>query len=78
MQVILPCVLIVLYAVRGVQLWKGDPAAAQRILVLHAVGGILAVVQMAGGNPLVMVLQGIKLGIHVFGGVTAHLARRAL
>lgn len=77
MQVILPVVLIVLYAFRGVQLWKGEPAAAQRILALHVVGGILAIVQMAGGNEIVMILHGIKLAIHLFGGVTAHLARRA-
>ncbi len=76
-QLAIQVVLIGLYAVRGVQLWKGDPAAAQRILVLHVIGGVMAVIQAVMGNPIVIVLQVIKLAIHLFGGITAHLARRA-
>jgi hypothetical protein len=76
-QIILPCVLIVLYAVRGYQLFMGDPLAARRILWLHGAGGVAAIVQMATGTPLLVVLQGIKLLIHVFGGVTAYMAQRS-
>ncbi|MEO7094948.1 MAG: hypothetical protein ABI175_16940 [Polyangiales bacterium] len=77
LQIIMPCVLIVLYAFRGVQLYKGDAAAAQKIVVLHAIGGIMAIIQIAAGNSLVVVLYGIKVAIHVFGGVTAYLTRRS-
>jgi len=76
MQVILPIVLIVLYALRGFQLFKGDPTAARRILWLHGVGGVMAVIQIASGSTLLVVLQSIKLLIHIFGGVTALLAQR--
>lgn len=76
-QIILPCVLIALYALRGYQLWKGDPAAATRVLWLHGIGGVMAVLQIASGGTILMVLQGIKLLIHIFGGVTAFMAQRA-
>src|SRR5215831_11493637 len=49
-QTILPIILIALYAVRGVQIWKGDVAAARRILWLHGLGAIAAVVQMTNGG----------------------------
>ena len=75
-QAILPIVLIVLYAVRGVQIFKGDPAAARRILWLHGIGAISAVIQIGSGGGLFVVLQGIKILIHIFGGVTAYLAQR--
>jgi len=75
---LMPMVLIGLYAVRGYQLFKGDVAAAQRILLLHAIGGVVAILQMAKGvDAMVMALQGVKVLIHVFGGVTALLAQRA-
>ncbi len=76
-HVVLPCVLIGLYALRGYQLFKGDPAAAKRILWLHGVGGVMALIQIFSGGTLIMVLQGIKLVIHVFGALTAYLAARA-
>ena len=49
-QVILPIVLIVLYAVRGLQIFKGDRAAARRILWLHGLGCIAAFMQIAAGG----------------------------
>lgn len=76
-QVILPCVLIALYALRGFQLLKGDPNAAKRVLWLHGVGGVMALLQIFSGSTLLVVLQGIKFGIHIFGGVTAYMAGRA-
>jgi hypothetical protein len=76
-NVFVPCVLIALYAVRGYQIYKGDGSAARRILWLHGVGGIVALMQMASGGTILFVLQGIKILIHVFGGVTAYLAWRA-
>lgn len=78
LQIVIPCVLIVLYALRGVQIYRGDVAAAQRILWLHIVGGAMAVLQIVTGNPVVVVLYSIKIVIHVFGGVTAYLARRTV
>jgi hypothetical protein len=76
-QIILPVVLIGLYAWRAIQIFKGDPTAAQKVLWLHGFGGVTAIIQLASGGPLVFVLQGIKLAIHIFGGVTAYLASRA-
>jgi hypothetical protein len=77
-QLILPCVLIGLYGVRAFQIWKGDPTAAKRVLWLHGVGGALAIFNVAtGGGGLIMILQGIKVLIHVFGGITAHRASKA-
>ena len=76
-QIILPCILIALYAMRGWQLFQGDPAAARRILWLHGVGGVAAIVQMMAGGPIIVVLNGIKVLIHIFGGITAILAQRA-
>jgi hypothetical protein len=75
-QLLLPGILIVLYAMRGAQILKGDVAAAQRILWLHAVGGVFALIQLASSTSLVFALTLIKVLIHVFGGVTAFLARR--
>src|SRR4051812_3604084 len=47
-QVILPCYLIAMYAIRGFQIVKGDPVAAQKIVLLHVVGAIFAVLNAAG------------------------------
>lgn len=75
-QVVLPIVLIVLYAVRGFQIFKGDRNAARRILWLHGLGGIAAIMQIASGGGFFAVLQGLKIVIHLFGGITAYLAQR--
>lgn len=78
-SVIFPCVLIFLYAARGLQLIKGDAAAAQRIIWLHLLGMVGAVMQMgsAKGAGIVIALQAVKILIHIFGGITAFLAHRA-
>lgn len=76
-QVILPLILIGLYAYRGLQLFKGDPAAAKRILWLHGLGAVAALMQMFQGGSIVAVLQVIKIVIHIFGAVTAMLALRS-
>lgn len=76
-QVVLPVVLVVLYAVRGFQLFQGDVRAATRILWLHAVGGIFALIYVITGHGLFAALQALKIAIHLFGGVTAYLARRS-
>jgi hypothetical protein len=76
-QVILPCVLVVLYAVRGFKIFKGDRKAARGILWLHGLGALMAILRVLAGNPITVVLQAVKIAIHVFGGVTAYLAQRA-
>jgi hypothetical protein len=76
---ILPVYLIVVYAMRGFRLFKGDARAAQRILWLHGVGAVFAVLQITQGrSTIVMALQAFKVLIHVFGGVTAYLALRSV
>jgi len=77
-QIILPGILIVLYAMRGAQILKGDVAAAQRILWLHAIGAIAALLQLTSAGPLFAILQSLKIVIHIFGGTTAFLARKAV
>ncbi|MDB4993941.1 MAG: hypothetical protein JWM74_1373 [Myxococcaceae bacterium] len=78
MQVLFPCILIVLYAVRGYQLFKGNPAAAKRILWLHGVGVAVTLLNMVASHDSVLfVFQSIKVAINLFGGVTAYLAHRA-
>ncbi|HMY16523.1 MAG TPA: hypothetical protein PKA58_09400 [Polyangium sp.] len=76
-ELILPFVLIGLYAWRGSQILKGDPNAARSVLYLHVFGGLTAVFQIVTGGPLMWVLQGIKLVIHIFGSITAHQASKA-
>lgn len=75
-QIIMPIVLIVLYAVRAVQIFKGNGAALNSALWLHGIGAVMGVVQMASGDSTIVILQGIKVAIHVFGGITAFAARR--
>ena len=77
-QLVLPCILIFLYAFRGYQIFNGDPAAARRVLWLHGVGSIAAILQMRSGVGIMVVLQGIKVLIHIFGGITAYLAQRGI
>ncbi len=75
-NVIVPVILIVLYALRGAQIWRGDANAARRVLWLHGIGCIAALAQAATLGGLYAVLQGLKVVIHLFGGVTAYLAQR--
>jgi hypothetical protein len=77
-QIIVPCILVVLYALRGWQIFKGDANAARRILWLHGVGGVVAIMQMASGSGILVALQSVKVIIHIFGGVTAYLAQRSV
>jgi hypothetical protein len=72
-QLILPCVLIGLYGVRAYQMFKGDESAAKKVLWLHGVGGAIAIFNViSGGSGFIVVLQGIKVLIHLFGGITAY------
>ena len=75
-RLIVPIVLIAIYAVRGYQMLTGDVGAARRIVWVHGVGGAFAILQMAGGVPFVVVLNGVKVLIHIFGGVMAWRAVR--
>jgi hypothetical protein len=77
LQMFWPVVLVVLYAVRGFQIFQGNVPATRRILWLHGIGAVAAVVQMVSGNVLLIVLQSIKVMIHLFGGTTAFLAFRS-
>lgn len=74
---IFPVILIVLYALRGLQILKGDVAATRRILWLHGVGAIAAMVQMASGNVILIGMNVIKICVHLFGGTMAYLAHRS-
>ncbi len=74
---VFPVILIVLYALRGLQIIKGDVAATRRILWLHGVGAIAAVVQMASGNVILIAMNAIKICVHLFGGTMAWLAHRS-
>ncbi len=73
-RMILPIVLIGLYAMRGFQSFKGNPTALDSLLWLHGIGALMAVMNLGSE---VAVLYGIKLAIHVFGAITAFLAQRA-
>lgn len=73
---ILPAALIALYAYRGYQVFRGDMAAANGLLVLHLVGGAVAVFQVMGADDGVLkTLTGIKVAIHVIGAITAFRVR---
>lgn len=76
-QMVLPILLIGFYAVRAFQLFQGQKSAAKSVLWLHGVGGAFAILQIVSGNPIAVVLQVIKLVIHVFGAITAYLAYRS-
>lgn len=78
-QVIMPVILIVLYAYRGVNVMRGDARSARSLLALHAIGGIFAAIQIVtgGGGAIVVFLQALKVAIHIFGGITAHAANKA-
>jgi hypothetical protein len=78
MNFIMPCVLIGLYALRGFQIFKGDPRAAQRIIWLHGIGCISALSQVAAATSTFVVgMQVIKIVINILGGVAAFYAYRS-
>jgi hypothetical protein len=72
---ILPAALIALYAYRGYQVFGGDVGAANGLLVLHLVGGAVAVFQLMGADGVLMTLTGVKVAIHVVGAITAFRVR---
>jgi hypothetical protein len=73
-ELIVPIILIGLYAFRGFQVFQGDPAAARSLLWLHGIGGLIGVMRMFGGDPVTLVLYGIKVVLHVAGAGTAYWA----
>ena len=73
---VLPLFLVVAYAVRGAQIMKGDVRAAQRILLLHAVGAVAAILQLSSRRDIVVILNGVKVAIHLLGIGSAYWARR--
>jgi hypothetical protein len=73
-QLILPIILIGLYAFRGFQVFQGDPTAARSLLWLHGIGGVIGVMRMFGRDPITLVLYGIKVVLHVAGAGTAYWA----
>jgi hypothetical protein len=76
-RVIMPIVLVALYAMRGMALFKGDAVAAKRLIGLHIVGAIVAVLQVFTTGGFFVVLFGAKVAINVFGAITAYLAVKA-
>lgn len=78
-QLILPFVLIGLYAHRGWRLYNADPRMIRSILMLHGLGIFASIMQItAAKNEVVTIMNGVKIAIHVFGMITAFLAKRAL
>jgi len=73
-----PVLAIAFYGSRAYRIFKGDAGSAVRDLVwLHAIGLIAAAIRMFSGSTLLIALQGVKIAIHIFGGVTAYLAKRS-
>ena len=77
-NMILPLILIVLYALRGFQALKGDARALIRLLWLHGIGGLVAASQVASSSGIASTLQGIKVVIHIVGGVATLFAFRSV
>ena len=75
-QIILPAILIALYAYRGWETFRGNPSAASGLMWLHILGAGLTIVQLVMGISFWPTVQVIKIVVHVFGAVTAFLARR--
>jgi hypothetical protein len=73
-----PVILIVLYASRGLQIFRGDPAAVRRILWLHGIGALAAFAQAAQTHGIGAALQGLKVVINLGGLVAALWALRAI
>lgn len=78
-QIILPLVLIAMYAHRGYRLFRADAAMVRSIIVLHVLGMVAAVLQInATKNDVIFTMNAVKIGIHIFGVVGALLAKRAI
>ncbi len=78
MGLFLPLILIALYATRGVQIFKGDPAAVRRILWLHGIGALAALSQAAQSHGILAALQGLKVVINLCGLAAALWAFRTI
>jgi hypothetical protein len=76
--VVMPLILIVLYAVRGFQVMQGDVAAARRLLWLHGFGAMAALLLALSSSGFYAGLQSVKVLIGIFGAVTAFRAQRAV
>ena len=74
LQIVLPLIVIALYAMRGVQLYRGDTRMATNLMWLHVLGGLFTAYALARPGAA-YALHGVKLAIHVFGAVTAYLAK---
>lgn len=70
LQMLIPFLLIALYAYRGYQLVKGNVVAAQGLIWLHGIGAVMTIIQLSGGTALPILLY-VKIAIHAFGLVTA-------
>jgi hypothetical protein len=75
-QALLPLALIAFYAWRGAQVWGGNRRVATNLVLLHGIGGVMAVLEVATGDWVVKVMYGLKVLIHVFGGFAALAAAR--
>ena len=73
-QVVLPLILIFLYAQRAMRVFNGDRSAANRLIGLHLIGGLMTVMRLAAGGFIVLYV--IKLVIHIFGALTAYWASK--
>ena len=77
-QLVMPIVLVALYAMRAYRVYTGDLRSARNLAWLHALGAIVAVVNIVQFNtPIITVLYGIKVVVHVVGGVPAFLLSRS-
>jgi hypothetical protein len=74
---IMPLILVGLYAVRGFQVFQGDPAAARRLLWLHGFGAVAALLLAFSASGFYAGLQSVKVLIGIFGAVTAFRAQQA-
>ena len=75
-SILLSLLLIVLFAWRAFQLWKGDRTAAKKILVLHSAGVVGLAQIFLGGTVLLTILVSIKVAIHAFGAIAAYQAMK--
>jgi hypothetical protein len=76
LQVALPILLIVLYAMRAVRVYRGDRSAARRLAWLHLIGGVFGLIYLTNYGSVIATLYGIKVAIHVLGGIPAFLVSR--
>jgi hypothetical protein len=76
-QLVFPVILVGLYAFRAIQTYRGNAQAVVSLLYLNGLGAIISLYNMRGATQVVIVLQGVKVLIHIFGLITAWRARQA-